>query len=168
VPSDQPPGTIPAARPMPLASTANRDRRRAPRRAVQNCAGALCRVPETHDASFCSAPPSFPRPLLWLRLAVAQSQQQHRPRPRFAAPSLHRLLHALALRPPPRARRGRLRCGARTVGACGPVVKRPATSVPLDVCPLPRRRHFVRTPPAPQLLLASSLRVWFARLLSST
>lgn len=116
MPSDQPPGTIPAARPMPLASTANRDRRRAPRRAVQNCAGALCRVPETHDASFCSAPPSFPRPLLWLRLAVAQSQQQHRPRPRFAAPSLHRLLHALALRPPPRARRGRLRCGARTCG----------------------------------------------------
>ena len=38
----------------------------------------------------------------------------------------------------------------------------------LHVCPLRRRRHCVRTPPLPQLLLASSLRVWFARLLCST
>ena len=58
--------------------------------------------------------------------------------------------------------------GPRIWGVLGPVVKRPTSSSPLHVYQLRRRCHCVRTPPLPQLLLASSLRVWFARLLCST
>lgn len=175
MPSDQSPRTIPAVRPLPLAAT-----RQLPtggvRRAVQNCS-----VPERPrrrvipSFSFLSFP-SLPLRRLPASFISASASPRGRPvAAATAAPAPPPLCSPTAssdlLLTPYRSARRRAPAppwpAAVRSRIWGPVVKRPASSVPLDVSPLPRRRHCVRTPPLPQLLLAS-LPVWFVWLLCTS